>query len=67
MLEGSILSAARCSEGIPPLHEAYENGIGDLKLGRRAVTTRRLPVDGEVLDSPRVLSHVQKSNRITSI
>ena len=39
MLEGSILSAARCSEGIPPLHEAYENGIGDLKLGRRAVTT----------------------------
>jgi len=39
MLEGSILSAARCSEGIPPLHEGYENGIGDLKLGRRAVTT----------------------------
>ena len=39
MLEGSILNAARCSEGIPPLHEGYENGIGDLKLGRRAVTT----------------------------
>ena len=39
MLEGSVLSSARCSGGLPPLHEAYENGIGDLKLGRRAVTT----------------------------
>ena len=39
MPEGSILSSARCSGGLPPLHEAYENGIGDLKLGRRAVTT----------------------------
>ena len=39
MPEGSVLSSARCSGGLPPLHEAYENGIGDLKLGRRAVTT----------------------------
>ena len=39
MPEGSILSSPRCSGGLPPLHEAYENGIGDLKLGRRAVTT----------------------------
>ena len=39
MPEGSVLSSPRCSGGLPPLHEAYENGIGDLKLGRRAVTT----------------------------
>ena len=39
MLEGSILRGPRCSGGLPPLHEAYENGIGDLKLGGRAVTT----------------------------
>ena len=35
MPEGSILSSPRCSGGLPPLHEAYENEIGDLKLGRR--------------------------------
>ena len=39
MPEGSVLSSPRCSGGLPPLHEANENGIGDLKLGRRAVTT----------------------------
>ena len=38
-VRGADPSSSRCSGGLPPLHEAYENGIGDLKLGRRAVTT----------------------------